>query len=368
MADRKIGVAVARRSLDNAKREPIGPLIESAFDFLMRAAAEISTHPKYSIINFATAIELMLKARLMREHWSLVVERSSEAVKQDFLEGKARTISAREAIRRLKNVCDETIPPSARQAFEGIADHRNKVIHFVHEATTGTPTAQVLETITREQCVGWYHLERLLKIWGEPFSLFKQQLTNVKRLMHANQQYLSAVFDAEKADIDKQRSEGALFATCGGCGFASAKCYSITDRIQERSCLVCDLHEHFIQIKCPNDDCGAEVDIVADHGSERTCLKCNEDITQALEAALDTRTPEDYLIEGPINCVYCTGMGTVVEHVDKIFVCLECLQYEAGIRVCKWCNEGQIGGGDLEHSYYSGCEFCDGHAGTMRDD
>ena len=29
----------------------------------------------------------------------------------------------------------------------------------------------------------------------------------------------------------------------------------------------------------------------------------------------------------------------------------------------RWCSDGQMGGGDLEHSSYAGCEFCDGKAG-----
>jgi len=35
---------------------------------------------------------------------------------------------------------------------------------------------------------------------------------------------------------------------------------------------------------------------------------------------------------------------------------------------CEWCNELQMGGGDLEFSFDSGCEFCDGRAGWRRDD
>jgi hypothetical protein len=44
---------------------------ESAFDFLESSVDEIKTHPKYSVIHFATAVELLLKARLIHEHWSL---------------------------------------------------------------------------------------------------------------------------------------------------------------------------------------------------------------------------------------------------------------------------------------------------------
>jgi hypothetical protein len=52
-----------------------------------------------------------------------------------------------------------------------------------------------------------------------------------------------------------------------------------------------------------------------------------------------------------------------VKH-HEIYVCTECLGTSDEIAGCGWCNELQMGGGDLEHSYHTGCEFCDGHAGS----
>lgn len=60
-------------------------IAESAMDFLKRAVDEIEKHPKYSVIHFATAVELILKARLMHEHWALVVEKTSDADVERFL-------------------------------------------------------------------------------------------------------------------------------------------------------------------------------------------------------------------------------------------------------------------------------------------
>jgi hypothetical protein len=48
-------------------------LVANAIDFLRRAINEFKKDPKYSIIHFSAAVELLLKARLMAEHWSLVV-------------------------------------------------------------------------------------------------------------------------------------------------------------------------------------------------------------------------------------------------------------------------------------------------------
>ena len=48
-------------------------LVDNALDFLNRSIADFEKSPKYSVIHFYTAVELFVKARLMAEHWSLVV-------------------------------------------------------------------------------------------------------------------------------------------------------------------------------------------------------------------------------------------------------------------------------------------------------
>jgi len=43
-------------------------LVCNALDFLQRSAVGLQESPKYSVIDFCTAIELFLKARLLVEH------------------------------------------------------------------------------------------------------------------------------------------------------------------------------------------------------------------------------------------------------------------------------------------------------------
>ncbi|MBN1293095.1 MAG: hypothetical protein JXB48_14745, partial [Candidatus Latescibacteria bacterium] len=57
------------------KNNQLNKLIENAFDFFERSLDEFEDNPKYSVIHFYAAVELFLKARLMAEHWSLVVLR-----------------------------------------------------------------------------------------------------------------------------------------------------------------------------------------------------------------------------------------------------------------------------------------------------
>ena len=43
-------------------------LVLNGFDFLTEAIASLEGKPKYSIINFYSAVEIFIKARLLHEH------------------------------------------------------------------------------------------------------------------------------------------------------------------------------------------------------------------------------------------------------------------------------------------------------------
>ncbi|GGH39948.1 hypothetical protein GCM10010973_36080 [Cribrihabitans marinus] len=337
-------------------------LSESAFDFLERSVAEIETHPKYSVIHFATAVELILKARLMREHWTLVVERTSDVTLNDFLSGKAKTATQADAIKRLKNACGENIASDAVAQFEKIAAHRNRMIHFFHEAGRKEADDKLTEEIVKEICLSWFHLDRLFSEWSDQFDAFQAEIASVDTKMKGLREFLKVTFERLKPEISTLKKAGTAFNICAGCGFEAAAVEQIEGMLFEQRCKVCGLGETYLEIPCLAE-CGTLLHIEAEYGSDRTCPNCEYDVTaDDLAEVLDTEgcDPSDFHM--PINCAYCSSLGTVVQH-HEIFICTECLERDVGAPTCEWCNEAQIGGGDLEHGHYTGCEFCDGHAG-----
>ena len=341
-------------------------IAESAMDFLKRAVDEIEKHPKYSVIHFATAVELILKARLMHEHWALVVEKTSDADVERFLSGDCRTVSPAEAIRRLSKIAGQSIPADAVTQFNRLASHRNRMVHFFHEAGANEASAELLEGIAREQCLCWFHLERLLRLWSDQFAEMDDDITRIAWAMKRNRQFLAVKFEQLKPKIDTDAANGVAFHDCAGCGFAAAEVDDVSDLLHSLSCRVCGLTGGYLQMPCPSG-CGHDITIDADHGSHRQCEDCGHVVSQEeLTDALSTEyvAHEDFV---QMNCAFCCSLGSVVQHGDS-YVCTECLSFEEEIALCGWCNEMQIGGGDLEFSYHSGCEFCDGHAGWYRDD
>ncbi len=341
-------------------------LSESAFDFLERSIEEIKDRPKYSVIHFATAVELLLKARLMREHWTLVVERASDVTLDNFLSGQCKTVTQGDAIKRLNGACNENISKDAVAQFAKIAAHRNQMIHFFHEAGTTKAGQAMIEGIVKEQCLSWYYLERLLSDWGDQFEEFDTKIATVRWRMKQNRAFLSVAFDRLKPKIEADSKAGTAFQDCSGCGYEAAAVTELSDVLFEKHCRVCGLVEAYIEIPCP-DECGEVLHIEPDFGSH-TCEECGHIVTsEELADVLDTEYSDPTDFETPMNCAMCSGYHSVVQHHDT-FICTECLATSDSAPLCEWCNERQIGGGDMEFSYHSGCEFCEGQAGWTKDD
>jgi hypothetical protein len=127
--------------------ELLSRLIKNAIDFLSSAIEEFQTKPKYSIIHFYTAVELFLKARLLHEHWSLIVLKDPDLTK--FESGNFISLSFEVACERLRRVAQSPVPETAQKNFDTIRKHRNKMVHFFHQADQNA--GPDIEAVAREQ-------------------------------------------------------------------------------------------------------------------------------------------------------------------------------------------------------------------------
>ncbi|HEV7659990.1 MAG TPA: hypothetical protein VGO55_09115 [Allosphingosinicella sp.] len=100
-------------------------LVSNAVDFLTLATEELKGRPKHSIIAFHSAVELFLKARLMQEHWSLVVTKSPDLT--SFQTGDFISVSFEDACHRLAKVVGSPLPEPTRRAFDNVRKHSQQV-------------------------------------------------------------------------------------------------------------------------------------------------------------------------------------------------------------------------------------------------
>ena len=116
-------------NLDKAMKD----ILENAYDFLDQAIAEVEEKPKYSIIHFYTALELLVKARLMHEHWTLILTKPENTEQGKFESGDFHSVSLDSANKRLNNIVGDGLTEQELKVFNSIRTLRNKWIHFFHK-------------------------------------------------------------------------------------------------------------------------------------------------------------------------------------------------------------------------------------------
>lgn len=334
-------------------------LTANALDFVVHAIEQFRAAPKYSIINFYAAVELFLKARLLREHWSLVVNKEPDGAR--FESGDFQSVSFEGLCTRLDRVVGSPVPPDAYRAFDSVRRHRNKMVHFFHQADQAT-----IEAIAAEQLLAWWHLNHLLTVqWADVFASYTTQLSAVERQLTGHRDYLKAKFAGLQTLIQERRAAGVDFTTCPSCKFEAAEVKDVLGALRSYDCLVCGFKTLHFQWECPQCK---RVSLQND-GGEFICEHCEHKADEdAIVATLNEewhKPDEASLATTPANCSECEGGHTVIEY-DGQYLCVRCFDVSEGLDQCEWCSE--YNNGDMTGSYVSGCSICEGYADWHADE
>lgn len=334
-------------------------LTRSALDFLNQAARDLKKAPKYAVINMATAIELFLKARLVREHWSLLVARPESATRATFESGSFQSVGLNDSIERLRNIAGLNLSKNEEAAFRELRDHRNKLVHFFHEDYLTNPSKAVLSNITAEQCRAWFLLRRLLENhWSPAFEPYATEFRKINKLIEKNREFLDGKFRALRPEINAAIKAGSTYETCGSCGHLSTEITEWFKPIVESRCAVCERYTKYVDQPCP--DCGTPIRI--EDVGEGTCSSCGYKTT--LPWLVEQLGPYEDPKEDPETayCSFCENPeARSVIPIGDALVCLACWEEHSRIGQCGWCGESVAG--DLDDSYVTGCMMCDGKMG-----
>ena len=110
-------------------------LLSTGLDFLNSAAGHLRGRPKpeelkYAILHLCAGTELILKERLLREHWSLVFDDLRSARRSAFETGDFKSVAFNDSITRLTNVVGLTITTTDQEALDRLRKKRNQMEHF----------------------------------------------------------------------------------------------------------------------------------------------------------------------------------------------------------------------------------------------
>lgn len=130
------------------------PLLENALDFMLSATEHLGEDPfkeslknagfhletksegpternlKYAVLHLQAGVELILKERLRREHWSLVFEKTERANQKDYESGDFESVRIHTCIKRLEGICGVSLKEDHAKSLEDLRKKRNKLEHF----------------------------------------------------------------------------------------------------------------------------------------------------------------------------------------------------------------------------------------------
>lgn len=341
-------------------------LADNAFNFLDKARQEFESEPKYSVIHFYAALELFLKARLLHEHWTLILTKPETADLLKFQKGDFHSVSLTEAQRRLTSTVQQGLTNDEFNCFRGLGDHRNRMVHFFHPDQHAKRSE--IEAIVSQQCCAWFYLHRILtQRWKGVFAGYHKRIAAYDQAMREQRQYLATKFEQLKPDIDIAIAKGSTFHVCPSCDHCSLEEDASDTPVLGFKCRVCDFTANGVRIKCPT--CNAENTLIGEPWHR--CHECDHSISNDYvknvlsDWYVCTKDNMDDLHEA--SCRECQSHLSVVLLQNDTWMCSNCFTlYEPGdIGVCEWCNEPTTEA--LENSYWAGCEFCEGSAGWNAD-
>lgn len=90
---------------------------------------------KHIICNLSNCFELLVKYRLMEEHWALVFADINKASYVTYESGDFISVDIKSAICRLQNICEIEHDFSASKIIQ---QYRNRIMHYTLNGTTET--------------------------------------------------------------------------------------------------------------------------------------------------------------------------------------------------------------------------------------
>jgi DNA-directed RNA polymerase subunit RPC12/RpoP len=132
------------------------PLITNGLDYLLDVVDRLATDPgevpdaralKYAVLHLQAAAEVLLKARLQREHWTLVFKNPAAATHKDFKSVTFDSCTTGEAFDRLNRIVGLDLPKKAGDALTKLARDRNALQHYGLTTPAGAVEARAVEVL-----------------------------------------------------------------------------------------------------------------------------------------------------------------------------------------------------------------------------
>ncbi|MDO5136284.1 MAG: hypothetical protein Q4D55_09540 [Eubacteriales bacterium] len=188
---------------------------------------------KYSLLHLSSGIELILKSRLFREHWTYIFSDMNKANKSNLKNGSFRSVESGVLIERLERLCDVPVDKESKNVLENLRRLRNQMEHFTikdHfpaiESCINHSLGAINKFITENYNDFTSPISISLKDDDETFGLTKQEEMLIEELIKRTAELKEHYEDALKMAAAKARDETLLdeLVECPSCKEKFLKC------------------------------------------------------------------------------------------------------------------------------------------------
>lgn len=114
------------------------PPVRNGIDYLASVVGHLDENEsavddrdlKYAVLHLQAAVEVLLKARLLREHWSLVFKNPGTATRKDFESADFESCGTDAAVQRLHDIAGISFDKKETAALDALAKDRNALQHY----------------------------------------------------------------------------------------------------------------------------------------------------------------------------------------------------------------------------------------------
>lgn len=354
-----------RTHSDESHNHDAFQLMQNGLSFLQKAKNELESEPKFSVVSFWTAVEILMKVPLVNHDWHLVVSKikvRESITREQFTAGDFNSISFKETCELLRSELDISLDDTSLAFFKSVQQHRNRIVHFYH----GAESERDLDDLRNEQSDAWFALSRLItEEWRKAFSTEQWADVNMlsRKMLVSSTYYASAKYRSIKKELDQLGGNLSICPVCYQLAYLTSHDEPIP--VISENCKVCNQVEHYLNVTCP--DCMQMNKL--DEGDDP--FRCNHcDYTDNRYSLLDEDDshPQDYYLGNlPAGCCECEGYDTVCQYADG-YLCTQCFHFTDTLGCCEHCSYSSTTVPEL--SGMVGCDFCPGHSETwdLKDD
>ncbi|MGW4359618.1 hypothetical protein ACWEKU_12820 [Streptomyces californicus] len=159
------------------------PPVQNGVDYLNNVADQLRfgqpspRNLKYAVLHLQAAAEVLLKARLVQEHWSLVFKDPGTAKRERFEAGDFDSCTTTGAIGRLRDIASVAIGDKPTKSMGILAKWRNRLQHYGLKAPA--PAVEVCAAQVLDFLVAFVHDELLPALPGPEAAAVADDLESV---------------------------------------------------------------------------------------------------------------------------------------------------------------------------------------------